>query len=449
MISPLIRKTKLINLNSNSNKDSQISSDFIKLSWKQVSKVLFASYKLFNENYKLKTFVGNYLDLFALLKLKKFNLTLGFNNIFNGIEHLPKKSSELINEDFDINYLFKNFKFSDYKSFFLVNLNLRFENPVLNSKLRNVVLWKQGVKVYFFGPRYSFTNKYTHLGTTTKALLKFIEGRYYLANCFPLKNEKNPQLSLILYGSGISQMYKNTVYKSMFNYIKKVHRYVHVNYLARNVSSIGAYDLAISNYVTKEINSYEEISDTIYYYIGCNDFDISKTKTVKRSLRIYQNSHFPEKMINDIDCFLPSKSPHEIEKTYFINCFGILQIHRRSILAYNNQAKDDIEIMKLLFNILNKKKKITETKQETKQETRQELKTTINTHLPIHLYDIRRLRFFEVHLVHITFHNEFIYYHVLTDEMKNFYASDLVTALSRNMNCLSYVFFRKNSIFTL
>merc|ERR1712227_283957 len=171
---------------------------------------------------------------------------------------------------------------------------------------------------------YSFTNKYTHLGTTTRALLKFIEGRYYLANCFPLKHEKNPQLSLILYGSGIRQMYKNTVYKSMFNYLKKVHRYVHVNYLARNVSSIGAYDLALSNYITKEFNSYKEKLNTIYHYIGCNDFEINKK---------------------------------EIKKSYFINCFGILQIHRRSILAYNNQVKDDIEILKILFNILNTKKK--------------------------------------------------------------------------------------------
>merc|ERR1712188_365616 len=169
---------------------------------------------------------------------------------------------------------------------------------------------------------------------TTRALLKFIEGRYYLANCFPLKHEKNPQLSLILYGSGIRQMYKNTVYKSMFNYLKKVHRYVHVNYLARNVSSIGAYDLALSNYITKEFNSYKEELNTIYHYI-----------------------HLPSKMMDEIDCFLPSKSPHEIEKSYFINCFGILQIHRRSILAYNNQVKDDIEILKILFNILNTKKK--------------------------------------------------------------------------------------------
>merc|ERR1739848_133422 len=167
-----------------------------------------------------------------------------------------------------------------------------------------------------------------------------IEGRYYLANCFPLKHEKNPQLSL--YGSGIRQMYKNTVYKSMFNYLKKVHRYVHVNYLARNVSSIGAYDLALSNYITKEFNSYKEKLNTIYHYIGCNDFEINKKEIRQKTLSIYQNSHFPSKMMDEIDCFLPSKSPHEIEKSYFINCFGILQIHRRSILAYNNQVKDDI-----------------------------------------------------------------------------------------------------------
>lgn len=441
--SPLIRKTKLINFSLNSSKSSQKYPDFIKLSWKQLSKALFALSSLFNKNYKLKTFVGNYLDLLTLLKVKKVNLTLGFNNIYNCIEHTPMGATELINEDFDINYLFKNYKFSDYKSFFLVNLNLRFENPVLNSKLRNVVLWKEGVKVYFFGPRYSFTNKYTHLGTTTRALLKFIEGRYYLANCFPLKHEKNPQLSLILYGSGIRQMYKNTVYKSMFNYLKKVHRYVHVNYLARNVSSIGAYDLALSNYITKEFNSYKEKLNTIYHYIGCNDFEINKKEIKQKTLSIYQNSHFPSKMMDEIDCFLPSKSPHEIEKSYFINCFGILQIHRRSILAYNNQVKDDIEILKILFNILNtKKKKLIEV-------PKKDIKTSISSYLPIHLYDIRRVRFFEINLIHVKIHNEFIYYTIMTDEMKDFYTSDLITALSRNMNSLSYAFFRKKSVFSL
>ena len=113
--SPLIRKTKLINFNLNSIKSSQKYPDFIKLSWKQLSKALFALSSLFNKNYKLKTFVGNYLDLLTLLKVKKVNLTLGFNNIYNCIEHTPMGATELINEDFDINYLLKNYKFSDYK----------------------------------------------------------------------------------------------------------------------------------------------------------------------------------------------------------------------------------------------------------------------------------------------------------------------------------------------
>ena len=80
---------------------------------------------------------------------------------------------------------------------------------------------------------------------------------------------------------------------------------------------------------------------------------------------------------------------------------------------------------------------------------KKDIKTSISSYLPIHLYDIRRVRFFEINLIHVKIHNEFIYYTVMTDEMKDFYTSDLITTLSRNMNSLSYAFFRKKSVFSL
>ena len=470
-------------------------------------------------------------------------MTCGFNNIYNCIENSPTYLTSMVSHDFEINYLFNHLKFSDYTSFFLVNLNLRFENPVLNSKLRSVILWKKKIKIYYFGPKYNLTYKYTHLGTTTKTLLKFIEGRHYLANCFPLKYEKNPQLSLILYGHNIHKMYKNTVYKSMFNYLKKVHKYIHINYLAKNVSSINAYDLGIQSFKNKELNSYEEKNDTLYYYIGSNDF-IVDNKNDKKTLTIYQNSHFPKEMINTVDVFLPSNASQEIEKTYFINCFGLLQISKRIILPLNNYAKNNTDIIMYIKNLFLNEEKIKFKKflnkimvslietfkisimvininikitnlikklkirfknlsflikknkgninsqalflkinfcvnlllkaysillnnigvlleykvnykfgpfKRNKQITKNSLslRSNLSSYMPIHLYDIRRINFFEISLFYLTFHKDFIYFHLITNEDKNFYKDELITSYSKNMNCLSYAFFRKKSNFKL
>lgn len=48
----------------------------------------------------------------------------------------------MINTDFDQNYLLKSLvSLKFFKTIFLINLNLRFENPILNAKLRQKKIW--------------------------------------------------------------------------------------------------------------------------------------------------------------------------------------------------------------------------------------------------------------------------------------------------------------------
>jgi len=159
---------------------------FMKTSWKNLSFRISMIFKLCYKNkfkdFKIKTFLGDYLDIFSLLKLKELSLLHGTNEIFNLSEKVLNGRTDLVNEDFDNNYLFKINDFSRFKNFFLINVNLRIENPVLNSKLRQKVLWDKQAKVFYVGAVNKLTYKYEHLGTTTKSFLKFIEGRHYYFN---------------------------------------------------------------------------------------------------------------------------------------------------------------------------------------------------------------------------------------------------------------------------
>ena len=198
-----IKKQKLLDLGTRS------VQNFVQRSWRNLSKMLLVSLNHFPIHRKMKTFTGNFLDLITLLQLKECSLITGNNNLYNFSNSLLFNSTSLINDDFDFNYIYNSTNISQFKFFFLINLNLRFQNPVLNAKIRQKQLWAKFTKIFYIGPKYNLTYKYHHLGTTTKILLKIVEGRYYLVNF--LTNSKVKGSTLLLYGNELCNMYKNTV----------------------------------------------------------------------------------------------------------------------------------------------------------------------------------------------------------------------------------------------
>ena len=332
--------------------------NFIQRSWRNLSKILLVSLNNFPVYRKIKTFAGNFLDLITLLQLKECSLITGNNNLYNFSNSLLFNSMSLINDDFDFNYIYNSTNISQFNFFFLINLNLRFQNPVLNAKIRQKQLWAKFTKIFYIGPKYNLTYKYNHLGTTTKILLKIVEGRYYLVNF--LTNPKVKGSTLLLYGSDLCNIYKNAFYRSFFNALKAINKFMSVNCLVRNVSSVSAFDLGWGKFVNqtsrcslgKELT--KGVTESINYYLGCDNyltrFNITQT-FLKNQLFVYQGSSF-DKYYNFVDVFLPNVSYYETKHEFFVNCYGLLKRTRRVLLPMETGAKENDEIIYLVYNIL-------------------------------------------------------------------------------------------------
>ena len=112
------------------------------------------------------------MNLETQLHIKETALYYSSNSIESLNEEKYNLNQNLYNEDFDSNYIFKISNFNEYQNIFLVNLNLRVENAILNAKLRQKFLWDKKVKIFVLGAKYNLTYKYIQLGISTKLYLE-------------------------------------------------------------------------------------------------------------------------------------------------------------------------------------------------------------------------------------------------------------------------------------
>jgi NADH-quinone oxidoreductase subunit G len=301
-----------------------LKHNYIAMSWKSITFLLLNRIKPFFGAYCLY-YLGEFLDLETQLHIKESGLYYSSNDIKKINEHYFTNSQNLINSDFDFNYIFKNSNFDNYQNFLFVNLNLRIENPILNAKLRQKFLWDTKTNIFVIGSKYNLTYKYIHLGLSTKILLTLVEGR----NPFLNKLKNNLNKNLLLYNSNLKYCYKTIFHKSFLIYLKKI---FDVNYLGKDASSIGYFDLSLDKSINKSKKQFIKLRKNtkytdIFYYIGCNNIKLNSRiffKNIAHKIFIYQNN-YGDNFFWFADFFLPSYSYSEKENGYYINCFGILR----------------------------------------------------------------------------------------------------------------------------
>merc|ERR1712000_562822 len=124
----------------NYNNNNKIISNMMATSWKSIGYLILNKMK--NQyGFLCSYFTGEFLDLETMVYIKESALYYGSNSIKSLSEKTLNVSSELVNEDFDSNYLLKLSNFEKYENVFFINLNLRLENPILNAKLRQKFVW--------------------------------------------------------------------------------------------------------------------------------------------------------------------------------------------------------------------------------------------------------------------------------------------------------------------
>ena len=332
---------------------------FVKISWNNLTKIFDKYYinsnLILNKNFlNFQTFLGDFLDIFTLIKIKEYSLLNGNNLIYSFMDKLMFSYTNLVNEDFDFNYIYSKLNLNKYKNILLINLNLRIENPILNARLRQKFIWEHQSNFFYLGSKYNLTYKYIHLGTTTKILLKMVEGRNFLFNFLTRKLTKE---TLLLYSSELKKCYKNTFYRSFFNYLRKLNQFFDINFLVMNSSSMSYLDLSMSRYLVKNITNLHNSSlNTFFcnYYIGCNQYLLGANDFLssnKSRLSIYQNFINDEDYFTFIDFILPVYYYYYKQKQFYINCFGILKMSRKIFFGSSPFIKDNSE----LISFFNKK----------------------------------------------------------------------------------------------
>merc|ERR1711862_595477 len=206
-------------------KKRKTNFNLVKTTWNNISKGILFLIKSLNNNINLKSFVGEFLYIFS--------------------EKINYSPSKLINEDFDSNYIFNLSDFNKVKNIFLINLNLRFENPILNAKIRKKFLWENDISIFYLGSNYNLTYKYVSLGITSKLFLKALEGRNSLLNF--LKRKNNNINNLLIYSNELKNTYKSSNFRSFFNLLRNFNKFFSVTYLCSSASSMGALDLSIDS----------------------------------------------------------------------------------------------------------------------------------------------------------------------------------------------------------
>lgn len=402
-------------------------------SWKKISYNIFIKINkknLFICNYSL----GEIIDLETILYIKESSLFYGHNNLKSIVERNKNISTELINEDFDFNYIFNLNKFKLIKNIFLFNLNLRVENAILNAKLRQKLIWERTIKIYFIGSKYNLTYKYIHIGISTRNLLAMVEGNYFFYNFLKKNYKKN---NLLLFSSDLKVCYKNEFSKTLFNLLNNV---LEINYLARSASSVGSMDLSFSRYIKKKksLCNLNNNFEGVFFNIGYNYYKKNNLIEIKKKLAhktfIYQNNK-GDNFTLFMDFFLPTYSFFEKNLGFFINCLGILRKTRQVLLPRNFFAQDNIDVITLVQKILYKKNKnIMRVK-------------NLYSYIPLNLFLQRRITTFFINENKIQY--TLFYFYIFSNKNKNSYKSSYITLNSVNLNILSKIHYNYESNLSL
>lgn len=200
---------------------------YYSISWDQLRSILANFYStLFIKNlnlqiikksiFKLKPIIGDLVDIELVNYLKTLLINNEQSLFLNGTDNLlfSNFTDTCLNYDFRSNYILKNNNLNNYNLCLLLNLNLRMENPLLNSKIRQDYLWNN-LLIYAFGVKYDLTYKYYQLGNNNQIFLKFLKGQTLLNNIFSNSKYK----PLILLSSNLLHRIDNIYYKNIFNFL--------------------------------------------------------------------------------------------------------------------------------------------------------------------------------------------------------------------------------------
>jgi NADH dehydrogenase/NADH:ubiquinone oxidoreductase subunit G len=192
----------------------KVGDVFFKIGWKKALLFLKKVFSNFTGSNNISSFIplrgymGDYLDLETVYLFKKF-LLLNGSNFF-----LPNTQNSLSN-DLTSFYSFNTplIKLNESDFCMLVDLNLRVELPLVNSKIKQLVS-KKMLPVFVIGFYSNFNYFVKHISSSSKTLLQVLEGSHWLSTKVSKKFSSKP---ILLIGDS-SSLLKNHFSLPLFNF---------------------------------------------------------------------------------------------------------------------------------------------------------------------------------------------------------------------------------------
>ncbi len=315
----------------------KVGDIFLKIGWKKALlflKKLFSNLTASNNTSSfipLRGYVGDYLDLETVYIFKKF-LLLNGSNFF-----LPNTKNSFSN-DLTSFYSFNTplIKLNESDFCMLLDLNLRVELPLVNSKIKQLVS-KKMLPVFVIGFYSNFNYFVKHISSSSKTLLQVLEGSHWLSTKVSKKFSSKP---MFLIGDS-SSLLKNHFFLPLFHF---------TNIFCDSWNGLNIVSNDSSYFTLREFNLssiHAQNSDLLNFPINfILNFD--KTTLVKSSaFQVYQGHHGDVNAINS-NLILPSTSFIE-KNTFYSNTLAVVQ-KTKKVLFNPGNSRDDWKILNALID---------------------------------------------------------------------------------------------------
>lgn len=311
-------------------------SNFVKVSWKKIFFLLksFLTFRLkslspFNI---FKAHLGEFLDLEALYLIRKF-FYLNGSNCFISYTTNYTDSSVM----YSLNVSMKDLEKTDFC--LLVDLNLRIQSPILNSKIRRLVT-KANLPVYLIGYHSNFNYYAKHVSNSSSALLSMLEGSHWLSTKISKGFSSYP---LILFSENV------TVSSSVFSVLSTL--LLNTNLIRTGWNGFGVIPLNSSFFSIQEMGfsgNHTQNSLLINHSVEWL-YNYDSVLDSKPLLRVYQGHH-GDVGASSSNAVLPSTSFIE-KSSLYSNILGMVQ-RTKKVLFSVGDSRDDWKIINALIEVL-------------------------------------------------------------------------------------------------
>lgn len=186
----------------------------------------------------------------------------------------------------------------------LVDLNLRFENPILNSIIRKQILKRSELKIFSIGSIISYNIYAKHLSNNINILKNIISGKHKFNLVFTKASKP-----LILFGDSFFKRQYGFFFFSWMKKLQLLNDKTMCLHLVNTIANLNYYELGTINSTFK--------LDKMDLIINLNIGSVLKEhKHIKNSILIYQSSNYSDIALG-CDIILPEASFIEKESLFF------------------------------------------------------------------------------------------------------------------------------------